>query len=332
MAFEQALNTTDPDSSEIRPNIIGVGSTSMGFQIPELEELLIRRLPGFYDYTSAKQHVLKIRRYRDRLHRLGIATTDTQLIALESTRFYGVVYVIQPFLKDEQLSKAAFEKKGLHLQKQFLNKQIKVAEKLIRHNTEHSEEAITIDIVSNNWEIYPPGSENFEIRLNDLAQPLYKENNQLAYDLYDQALSVIAPLHLIVQSKMQEEFEELFAPRNLLMQALWGYGKPISNEVEKKPVKREYPQWAMAKVNSTLKERKLTPLTSEEVLKGYHSDQFAIACLHKYRHLTTYIRSALTLLGLTRNLYMSPGNTPIEMYSTDSRPGYLECLWDAIGY
>ena len=330
--FELSLNTQYPEKSKIAPNIIGHGSTSLGFLIPNWEHLLIRRLPGFSNYQAAMQHIYLINQYRSKLHDLMIQTTSTQLIALEDAHGYGVVYVIQPYLTDNQLSKTMFRKFGTKFKRALLRKQAEIARDVISYNIDHPESAITIDIVNNNWEIsnFNPMTMDFDVRLNDLAQPLFKENFEVTYDFHDQAFSILYPLdYLVVQNVMKEEFSELFHPKNLMMQALWGYDEPahffyrLYLWITGAPSLRAYPQWAMDTVNEVLSFFHYNTITSREALQAHQQDKSAIACMRLYRELTRRIRSTFRL---NSNVYMNPGETDAEMYANDKPPGYIECF------
>ena len=334
--FEQGLNPQYPEKSKIVPEVIGYGSTSLGFRIPDWEHFLIRRLAGFPSFQAARKHIFLINWYRSKLHELQIQTTSTQLIALSDHHGYGVVYVIQPYLSESQLSKKMFKKFGTRFKQNLLKKQADTARDIISHNLVHPESAITIDIVNNNWEIinFDSATMSFEIRLNDLAQPLFKENNELTYDFHDQAFAIIYPLSsLIVQGEMIREFTELFNPRNLMMQALWGYDEPADFFyscylwIKGAPLYRGYPQWAMDTVNEVLESFGYDTITSWEAFQAHLQDKNALACMRLYRELTQNIRG---LFGLHSNVYMNPGQTVVEMYSGDQQPGYIECFKSAL--
>ena len=333
--FEQGLNPDDPNESKLIPRVIGHGATSIGFQIPGLENYLFRRLPGFTDYEKARQHIFLINRYRSRLHQLSIQTTRSQLIALEDSHGYGVVYVIQPFLQEYQLSKSAFKKYGDIFKKQLLKKQADVARLVIRHNNDHPASAITVDIVNNNWEIFDfnPVTMDFDIRLNDIAQPLLKENYEWAYDFSDQAFSIVSPLNWIfVQSEMQKEFGELFEPRTLLMQALWGYDEEqpasIYSWLTRAPKVRAYPHWAMETVNDVLQSFNYPSITSAEALAAHKQDKSALGCFDLYREASHELRR---IVGLNSNVYITPDKNTKEMYFNDDHPPtYGACFMSAL--
>ena len=338
-AFEQGLNPDTPQNSKIIPEIIGQGSTSIGFRIPDWEHFHIRRLAGFQNYQDAKKHILLINEYRRRLHELSINTTQTQLIALEDSNAYGVVYVIQPFLDGNRLSKHMLKIYGEPFKKRLLEKQADIAEKIIGHNIKNKKSAITVDIVNNNWEIvdFNPDTFSFDIRLNDIAQPLFKEDGEITYDFYDLAFSIISPLSwLLARDEIHNEFAELFHPRNLLTQALWGYDEPMDlpmwqyyyHSVSGSPPPRSYPKWAMETVNSVLTSFNYKPIDPKEVLAGHHEDIDAIGCLYMYRDASQNFRSRL---GLNSNVYMSAGKTVAEMYANKNKPkpSYSGCLLSA---
>ena len=336
--FEQGLDPDVPSNSKIKPEIIGHGSTSIGFRIPGMEHLLIRRLPGFQSYQEAKHHIFIIDEYRRRLHKLAIHTTDTQLIALEDANGYGVVYVVQPFLSKNQLSKHMFSTYGDPFKKRLLEKQAAIAGTIIRHNTGNPESAITVDIVNNNWEIvdFNPETMDFDIRLNDIAQPLFKENGEFSYDFYDQAFSIVAPLSwLLVRPEIQKQFAELFDPHNLLTQALWGYDQPEPLSLWKylyllltrSETPRSYPEWAMGTVNSVLRNYNYAPISPEDALKAHLEDKNALGCMYLYREASQIFRKKL---HLTSNVYMNPGETVAEMYAKKDKPSYTGCFWGVV--
>lgn len=323
--FERGLNVDDLGKSNIIPKIVGHGATSVGFRIPGFEHLLIRRLPGFSSYKRAIEHINLINEYRSKLHQLSIHTTKTQLIALENSHGYGVVYVVQPFLRYQQLSKSAFKQYGDEFKKKLLKKQADIAKIIIRHNMMHPESAITVDIVNNNWEIFNlnPQTMEFDIRLNDIAQPLFKENYQLTYDFEDQAFSILTPLDwFFVQPEMKKEFGELFEPRNLLMQALWGY-----DELHPDPGERVYPDWAMETVNDVLRSLSYATITGEEALTAHQQDKNAIACMDLYREASHHFRQ---MFGLNSNIYMTPDKSTKEMYFNKTPPSYTACFVNAL--
>lgn len=335
--FERGLDPDIPKQSKIKPEIIGHGSTSIGFRIPGWKHLLIRRLPGFQSYSEAKDHIFLINEYRRRLHELSIHTTKTQLIALEDTHAYGVVYVVQPYLGDNQLAKHMFETYGDPFKKRLLKKQADIAETIISHNISSPTSAITVDIVSNNWEIvdFNPDTLTFDIRLNDIAQPLFKKNNKLTYDFYDQAFSIIDPLSwMIVRPEIQKQFSELFHPRNLLTQALWGYDQPepfslwqhLYYLLSWSQVPSSYPKWAMETVNSVLRTFNYSAINPQDALEAHKEDKNAIGCMNLYREATQNFRKKFRL---TSNIYMNPGKTVTEMYAKKHTPGYAGCFWDA---
>lgn len=336
--FEQGLDTDNPKQSRIEPDIIGHGSTSIGFRIPEWKHLHFRRLPGFQSFQEAEDHIYLINEYRLKLHELSIHTTKTQLIALEDSYGYGVVYVVQPFLGDTQLSKHLLETYGEPFKKHLLKKQAEIADTLLRHNKKNPASAITVDIVSNNWEIvdFNPDTLDFNIRLNDIAQPLFKTNGEVTYDFYDQAFSIISPLSwMIVQGEMQKQFAELFNPRNLLTQALWGYDQQESLTLWQylhylitwSEYPRSYPDWAMKTVNSILSKYSYDPINPKEALAAHQEDKNAIACMHLYREASQNFRSRF---HLGSNVYMNPGKTVAEMYTNNHEPGYLECFYGVV--
>lgn len=337
--FESGLNPDSPDQSKITPEIIGHGSTSIGFRIPGFKNLLVRRLPGFRSYTKAKQHIFLINQYRSRLHQLSIQTTKSQLIALEDSHGYGVVYVVQPFLQDHQLSKSAFKKYGEKFKKRLLEKQAEVAEIVIRHNIDNPSSAITVDIVNNNWEIFNlnPVTMDFDVLLNDIAQPLIRENYELTYDFSDQAFSIISPLSwLLVQPEMQKEFGELFEPRNLLTQALWGYDEVQPTSIwtifyawlTGSPEVRAYPHWAMETVNDVLRSFNYASITSAEALTAHQQDKSVLGCLDLYREASHGFRKKFRL---NSNVYMTPDKNSKEMYVNDGHPpSYSACFMSAL--
>ena len=337
--FEHGLNPDTPDKSKIIPEIIGHGSTSIGFRIPGFEDLLIRRLPGFSSYNNAKEHIFLINRYRTKLHQLSIQTTKSQLIALEDSHGYGVVYVVQPFLQGDRLAKNALKNHGDKFKKLLLARQAEISETVIRHNALHPASAVTVDIVNNNWEIYNlnPDTMKFDVRLNDIAQPLFKENYELTYDFSDQAFSIISPLNwLIVQSEMQKEFGELFEPRNLLMQALWGYDEVQPTSLwyniyawfTGAPEVRAYPHWAMETANNVLRTFHYASITSAEALAAHQQDKNALSCLDLYREGSHWFRKKFRL---NSNVYMTADKNSKEMYvNNDHPPSYSACFMSAL--
>ncbi len=59
----------------------------------------------------------------------------------------------------------------------MLKKQIEIARIVINYNFMNPDSAITVDIVNNNWKIFYLNSDTmeFDVRLNDIAQPLFKK-------------------------------------------------------------------------------------------------------------------------------------------------------------
>ena len=317
---EQGLNLDSPEDSEMPIRVVAQGSTTLTFTIDGWDDYIIRRLPGFQSFEDAEQHVVHIDKYRHLLHSILIETTDTDLIALDTPGGYGVVYVIQPYLRGEQLAINMIKKYGTRFKQAMLKKQIEIIRSLVRYAGGKDVLDLSVDIVSNNFEVYDFDSDTFDfkIRLNDIAQPLFKINRKTAYDFSDQAFSIVSPLNWwIVQPQMQAEFEDYYEPRYLLLSSLWGYEDPDAGT-------SYYPQWAMDAVNDVAEEWKRPLLSSEEISKAYHQDTEALSCFRLYRNLTRNIRRGF---GLNSNVYMNPGNSSVEMYGTQYMPGYLECFF-----
>ena len=318
--FEPGVNIESPEDSEIPVHIVAQGSTTLAFTIEGWEHLLIRRLPGFKNFEAAERHITHIDTYRFLLHERLIETTETHLIALDTPGGYGVAYVIQPYLRGDRLAINLMEKYGTRFKQALLKKQIEIIKKLISSTGGREVLNLSVDIVSNNFEVYDfdQSTNEFNIRLNDIAQPLFKVDGRIAYDFSDQAFSVFSPFSwMIVEPQMQAEFEDYYCPRHLLLSSLWGYEELVGTA--------HYSQWALEQVNALAAELELPLISSQEALKAFEQDREALSCFHLYRNLTRRVRGRF---GLSSNIYMSPGNSTVEMYGTDVKPGYWECLWN----
>ncbi|WP_152558546.1 hypothetical protein [Endozoicomonas numazuensis] len=231
-AFESGIDVDKPEQSRIPYRIIGAGSTSLGMTIAAIPDKLIRRLPGFYSFTHASDHIHQVHTYREKLHALGIQTTDTQLVALEEKRHtwgerlaggQGVVYVIQPLLNGQKLAKKYLQKASEKETKDFFHKQFQITQRIFEYNKDHPGNEVTLDIVLNNWEVHFTGKGEYVLRLNDLAQPLYSVDGKQPYEWYDQATSLIFPLNRDAQKELVKHFEKLLEPRKYMIELLWGY-------------------------------------------------------------------------------------------------------------
>ena len=361
--FEDGLNVSLPEKSKIPFRIIGSGSTTLGLVLDPYQDKLIRRLPGFYTYHDAVVHIGHIQEYRKRLHALGIATTDTQLVALESKRHslgerwnggQGIVYVIQPYLKGKRLAKNYLHQAKKQEIKDFFNKQIKVATKILEYNDSNPKEQTSLDIVLNNWELHFLSEDSYTLRFNDIAQPLFTTNGIQPYNWYDQAASVVLPFISDTQKELKEQFEKLQNPREFLTEMLWGYDSlkqltkastprktAISTpeplfELKSEPTSlpetvkcdqhSPYPDWAMKQVNQLLKQLKYPELTGQEVYTAFKNNNYALACFRLFRDDSASIRYVLSYLWLANNLYLTkPDDAPMDMYGTSEKPGLLEC-------
>ena len=375
IAFEQGLNVNSHKRSRVPFKIIGAGSTSLGLSISTLPDMLVRRLPGFYSFDDAVSHIQLIQEYRVKLHKLGIATTDTQLVAIETspqTALHwllggpGVVYVIQPLLQGNQLAKNYLQNASKSELREFFGKQFAVAEKILTHNQSNPGNEVSVDIVMNNWELNFTTEGHYSLRLNDIAQPLFVVDGTEPYGWYDQAASILYPVIGMTQTELQKQFKKLLHPRELLIQLLWGYESlhsplvshslnvfsnatsPLFNTCEPTAT---YPQWVMQAVNKKLvelnelnemnemngmQEMRLKELSTGEVYEAFKNNNYAIECFRLLRELTASVRYSFSYLKYTNlmalffgpsNIYLTrPHNTKVDMYQTEMRPGYMQCL------
>ncbi|WP_062261035.1 hypothetical protein [Endozoicomonas arenosclerae] len=342
--FEQGINIHDLESSKVSAKIIGAGSTTMGLKISSLPGKHVRRLPGFYTFEDAKKHIEHIEEYRQRLHALGIATTDTQLVALEAKRYtwgewysggQGIVYVVQPFLEGKNLAKNYLDAANEEEVMTFFEKQLDIARTIIKYNQKHEKDKVGLDVVLNNWELHFTENGEYTLRFNDLAQPVYLVNGTQAYDFYDQASSIMQPFTRDTQAELQKQFQKLNDPRKFLMEMLWGYESInerliASNESSSSTSLRAsfnnesnnsqnctpesnltsdchytpYPFWAMEQVNQTLRELGLDELTGEEVHLAFRNNNYALYCFRLYRGLSARGRDAFSYLWLSNPLHI----------------------------
>lgn len=341
--FEFGLDSASSYASKIRPNIIGSGSTGLGFTIEPLKGYLIRRLAGFYSFEDAEAHIGHIDEYRKKLHRLGISTTDTQLVAIEMpkrsfkeliTWRYGAVYIVQPYLKSEQLAHKFLRTASKEDTQRFFHKQLQVTTTLARHNKQNPMEKLGIDPVMNNWEIHKTGNDDFDIRLNDLGQPLFTRNGKAVYDLYDQALSIIWPVTYAAWSDIFEGFQSLLKPRVMFTQMLWGYEVANLQHREHYWFNRNqcdshlYPEWMLSEVNRKLIEIEEDPISQSFIFKAFKRNNHSIACLHKWRNISFYLRVGIA--PITNNIYLKkPGDVQVDMYQTTEDPYALICPFES---
>ena len=336
--FEYGLNTYSPKNSYFAFNIKGSGSTTLGLHIHSFDSLknkLVRRLPGFYNFERAIQHLQHIHTYRNKLHNLRIQTTDTQLVALESKEsatpgdvfsyWQGVVYVIQPYLHDSQLAHKVLESATEETKKLLFNEQMKVVLTLFEYNKNHPHDRITLDTGLSNWEVHHQDGD-ITLRLNDLAQPLYEENGYQPYDWHDQASSVIWPFNGRTQEEMRMQFDKLMQPREALTQLLWGYkDHNLVAESDAYP----YPDWALARVNKELLKMNEVPLSGKEVLTQFINNNYSLACLRMIRDWSSTLRYVGSFAGLTSSTHIpKPGKAQVDLYG-NSQAGLVQCLLDS---
>ncbi|MGI9281602.1 MAG: hypothetical protein ACR2PX_18500 [Endozoicomonas sp.] len=367
ITFEQGINIHDLESSKAPGKVIGAGSTTMGLKIKSIPGKHVRRLPGFYTFDDARDHLNHIEEYRQRLHSLDIATTDTQLIALEAKPYtwgewfsggQGVVYVVQPFLKGQRLAKNYLESASEAEVITFFEKQLAIAKKVIDYNQKHKKNKVGLDIVLNNWELHFTGKDQYTLRFNDLAQPVYLINGTQPYDFYDQASSIMQPFIGDALNELQKQFQKLSDPRKFLVEMLWGYehiqqrlisssngssstaslaavfkNNESNNSQNCTPESNQpsdclhapYPYWAMERVNQILRELDLVELTGEEVHLALRNNNYALYCFRLFRGLSVKGRDALSYLWLSNPLHIRhPDDVKIDMYELEDRFSY----WD----
>ncbi len=334
MRFEHGLNTYSPEYSHHSFEIKGSGSTTLGLYInsfDSLENKLVRRLAGFDSIDLAIRHIQNIHTYRQKLHNLDIETTDTQLVALKAEQFSfldsfsqqsGVVYAIQPYLNNSQLAHKVLETADEETKILIFSKQMEIVLKLLKHNQQHPKDRITLDTALSNWEVYYHDN-TLILRLNDLAQPLYEINGSQLYDWHDQASSVIWGLSGRTQFELRTQFEKIMKPREALTELLWGYkGHNSAPDSEAYP----YPEWALSNVNQLLKSMNEEPLKSEEVLKKFIDNNYALACLRLIKGLTSTVRYLGSFVGLTHSVHIpKPADTRVDLYG-NSHAGLMQCL------
>ena len=332
IAFEQGLIPDTPEASVIVPLVIGRGTTSAGLVVPGMDSFLIRRFAGFHDISRAIHHINLMQLYRSRLHRIGIETTDTQLIALESSGGYGIVYVLQPFLKHNQLAKNLFWHGSEDLRKALLGRLYQYTSRIITHNLSYSHNQTSIDAAYTNWEVYDFDGKHFKLRLNDLAQPLFKIDGKSVYDGFDQAFTILSPINwLVVSRQIKKEFDAFFQPQRLVIQSLAGLERPVDLPPWTKiynwwfsiPAPLEHPDWAIEQANDVLRQFELHPLNPEKVILLFNDTFYTLHCLYYFRDITMIIRK---WLGLSSNIYIFSSKAPSDSLPPNHNEGFFKCL------
>ena len=362
VAFEEGLNVYSPEKSRISFKIMGAGSTTLGLRITGLESYHVRRLAGFPSLEAANKHIELINEYRMRLHSIGIATTETQLLAVESPQNTlehwasytkpGVVYVVQKYMT-HNLAKNYLEQANSIMALTLFKKQLAIVEKILTFNKNRTTDRIVLDPVVSNWEMHFQPNGEFELRLNDLAQPLFEEGAQQVYTWEDQASTVIWPFTGQVLDELKFNFSKLMIPRELLTQVLWGYERldPSFEQtypnatvfdyetiasldpqcVLKGTCSKEnnypYPAWAIYFANKALEPFDRKVLLGRDVYKTLVTNNYGLACLNMIKRYTSTLRWTKGFLFSDVHI-RKPLTTSMDIYGNKTA-GFFQCLWDS---
>ncbi len=291
-AFEDQLNPADPFSSTIPFRILGYGEISTVFQIGDMDDLALKRMPPFASREQRTQYRRVLEEYHEILaYRIGIRVADYLCEELTNKDGEHILYIAQKRFPEDsvgnrRLQQCSDEELTLLLH-QLLENIIKIWEK---NAQDEPGEQIGLDAQISNWAFpdWQTGKTPKPIYL-DTSTPLIRRRGRELLNTQVFLKSVPSFLVWIVKLAFLQQVLDRYYDLHLVLTDF------VANFY-----KEGQPQWipqAIRTINRFLSLRaphlSVAPLNEKKVRKYYKEDAFIWIIFFNFRRLDRFLKTRL---------------------------------------
>ncbi len=180
--FEAGLDPQNLSASAVKAKVIGYGEMSTVFQIDDLPDVVLKRMPLFKDWPAAESYVAMFDEYCGLLEQLGISLPECETIIVEVPNRPVTLYIAQAMLEADRFAHQLIHTQDEASVRQLIEMIITASEKVWKFCEENRPGLeIALDGQLSNWILTEEGSETKLIYI-DTGTPFLKKNGQNLLD------------------------------------------------------------------------------------------------------------------------------------------------------
>lgn len=289
--YEESLDPSRKISSKYRMDILGYGeiSTVIRINAEELQNIALKRIPGFSSLEEASGYAKLYVEYNELLRKAGINIPEYGYAIIERSDKIYVLYLAQELLPRESICNNAIRKMKIDDALYLIEEVVLETSKIWKWNLDNPYKILGIDGQISNWAL--PGEEHGrDLLYLDSSTPMIRENNRdlLNTEVFLRSAPPIIRT-LLKRLYLQQILDRYYDPRSVIVDL-------VANLI--KEGRRDLIKYAVARVNNMLKTElawlEIEPLTLKEIETYYKEDARIWTIYLSARKLH---RRILTLLG-----------------------------------